>query len=131
MPHGGETNWTLAAMHDPAGRRGIWYRETRREGRLVAIEVCGGREGDDYYARFDAGVVGVGPLAMLDGVLGTSHWMLGDVEDLAGRAVADAIRAAVAAERGRWLAALAEQGAGDFGRAEGPLFDLARELKGQ
>lgn len=49
-----QPGWELAAMNDPAGRRGIWYRATfAGENELVALEVCGGREGDDAYARFE------------------------------------------------------------------------------
>lgn len=38
--------WVLIAMHDPAGRRGLWYRRTDN-----AIEICAGREGDDDFCR--------------------------------------------------------------------------------
>lgn len=52
--------WELVAMHDPAGRRGVWYRESHAlPGDPLTprvIEVCAGREGDDEYVRITAGV---------------------------------------------------------------------------
>ncbi len=51
-----EPGWRLVAMNDPAGRRGVWIRETAtRKGAPLALEVCGGREGDDAYVRLAAG----------------------------------------------------------------------------
>lgn len=41
-----EKGWQLIAMHDPAGRRGVWIRF----GEDGPIEFCAGREGDDAYA---------------------------------------------------------------------------------
>ena len=40
------TDWALCAMHDPSGRRGVWYRLFSG-----GIEICAGREGDDAYYR--------------------------------------------------------------------------------
>jgi len=45
--------YRLLAMHDPAGRRGLWYRVVKTspppgETALVqSVEICSGREGDD------------------------------------------------------------------------------------
>lgn len=46
-----EGDWTLVAMNDPAGRRGIWYRQPDE----TTLEVCAGREGDDEYLRVAVG----------------------------------------------------------------------------
>ena len=49
-----EPGWKLAAMNDPSGRRGIWYRVTENTfGDTVSIEICSGREGDDHYVKLD------------------------------------------------------------------------------
>ena len=48
-----ESGWICVAMHDPQGRRGLWYRESGDE----QIELCAGREGDDSYIRIDRGVL--------------------------------------------------------------------------
>lgn len=40
-----EKGWICIAMHDPAGRRGLWYR-LNKDGLL---EFRAGREGDDAY----------------------------------------------------------------------------------
>jgi hypothetical protein len=42
-----EPGWIPIAMHDPVGRRGLWYR--LREG--FVVELCSGREGEDAFAR--------------------------------------------------------------------------------
>lgn len=51
----GRPGWLLLAMHDPTGRRGLWYRVTKdvtKDGDNVeAIEMCAGREGDDAYFK--------------------------------------------------------------------------------
>jgi len=63
-----EPGWRCAAMHDPSGRRGLWYREVRmgpepqhlglrHPGPRVGVEVCAGREGEDDYVRLVAGAV--------------------------------------------------------------------------
>lgn len=38
--------WVTIAMHDPAGRRGVWMRLTG-----LVLDVCAGREGDDWHAQ--------------------------------------------------------------------------------
>jgi hypothetical protein len=83
-----EPGWQLAAMHDPAGRRGIWFRTARdpATGRVAVLEVCGGREGDDYYARFEVGANAArAEVDALEGILDTSRWVLDDAEDLRKR----------------------------------------------
>lgn len=41
-----EDGWICVAMHDPSGRRGLWYRLTAE-----GIEICAGREGDDDFVK--------------------------------------------------------------------------------
>lgn len=60
MTRASEPGWELAAMNDPTGRRGIWVRETRDPlvpGRVLALEICAGREGDDVYLGLRPGEV--------------------------------------------------------------------------
>lgn len=45
-----EHGYIPAAMHDPSGRRGIYFREVEN-----GLDVCGGREGDDWLASFRVG----------------------------------------------------------------------------
>lgn len=46
-----EEGWICVAMHDPDGRRGLWYRLNKNG----LLEFRAGREGDDaYVAIFDA-----------------------------------------------------------------------------
>ena len=45
-----EPGWIMLAMHDGAGRRGLWMRVG--EGK---VEFCAGREGDDAYVSVYAG----------------------------------------------------------------------------
>ena len=40
------------SMHDTDGRRGIWWRRTPG-----TIEVCAGREGDDWHVKLSVGDV--------------------------------------------------------------------------
>lgn len=61
-----EPGWRCAAMHDPSGRRGLWYRDVRmgpepthlellHPGPRVGVEVCAGREGDDAFVALAVG----------------------------------------------------------------------------
>lgn len=59
-----DDGWYLCAMHDPAGRRGLWYcyapenaaeHLVRRPPPLTAVALCAGREGDAAYVRFAVG----------------------------------------------------------------------------
>lgn len=60
-----KAGWKCIAMHDPAGRRGVWYRTTPRDVRtdqkiqepVGTIEMCAGREGDDAYVIIAVGTV--------------------------------------------------------------------------
>jgi len=64
-----DKTWRLVAMHDPAGRRGLWFK-TRYDnrGNFYGIELCSGREGDDAYASFlrDQVPTHVGLMALID-----------------------------------------------------------------
>ncbi len=77
-----DPGWRLAALNDPSGRRGIYYRTTPPHytdtPEPFVLEVCGGREGDDYCARFEAPADGPLRAAVLGllGCLQTGHWML-------------------------------------------------------
>lgn len=95
-----QPGWTLAAMNDPALRRGLWYRETR-DGplppnpirALLRVELCAGREGDDAYVCLEVGVpLDARTLAELEGVLCCGAWMVEDHEDPPGRST-QAVRA--------------------------------------
>lgn len=81
-----QPGWLLAAMPDKAGRRGIWFRPTLDgAGRLVRLEVCGGREGDDHYAMFAVGLDAPRePCAALLAIFETGHWVLDYQGDLGG-----------------------------------------------
>lgn len=61
MPSSDLPPWELVAMHDPAGRRGVWYREipatTADPLTPRVVEVCAGRVGEDDYVRLVAGAV--------------------------------------------------------------------------
>lgn len=58
--------WTRIGRLDSAGRRSTWARVERIEGpprdssffeehEIIAVELCGGREGDDAYVRVERG----------------------------------------------------------------------------
>lgn len=71
-------DWILVSMHDPAGRRGIWYRETLKAPfEPGSLEVCAGREGDDEYIQLRVGET-VTPeiLERLRACLQVGAWML-------------------------------------------------------
>lgn len=51
-----QPGWELCAMHDPAGRRGLWARFSSGPDSIPSvIEICAGREGDDAYVRIEQG----------------------------------------------------------------------------
>lgn len=60
--------WKCAAMHDPSGRRGIWYQE---RGDILAVQ--GGREGE-----FEAQIPIDRREHNLLTILSTSRWMIDD-----------------------------------------------------
>lgn len=68
----------LAAMNDPVGRRGIWFRQSvTAEG--DQLEVRAGREGADQSVTLTAGhVVDGASLAALRGALEIGAWMVGE-----------------------------------------------------
>jgi len=57
-------------MHDPAGRRGIWYRV--QDG---VLEVRGGRRGDDADARIERASLPAKEFDELVSALGYGAWM--------------------------------------------------------
>lgn len=62
------------SMHDPSGRRGIWYEV--QDGTLI---VKAGREGDDAQAVLRPGeVLTADTIAALVGCLDVGAWMLED-----------------------------------------------------
>lgn len=84
-----EPGYVLAAMNDPSGRRGIWYRESPvDEGArpLTKVEICGGREGDDCYISLAIGdVVSPDTLRSLEQILSRGAWMVREAEAQADR----------------------------------------------
>lgn len=96
-----EPGWTLAAMHDPSHRRGLWYREhpwNAYEARIAStslplykVELCSGREGDDRYVSLEVGqIITAETLQDLRDVLESAAWMAREdgVADEDGRVVA-------------------------------------------
>lgn len=72
-----EHGWRCASMHDPAGRRGIWFRESPG-----VVELCAGREGDDWYARIAVGdTVSREQVASLLDCVAVGAWMLSEQEE--------------------------------------------------
>jgi hypothetical protein len=108
-----EPGWIVASFHDPSRRRGLWFREKRLNhhdlgcnaseplsdylgccesyGRIVGIEICAGREGDDVYANLTDGMV-------LDSKTLTM------IEDALGRASASVCEAGIVDEDGKIIA---------------------------
>lgn len=71
--------WACCSMHDPAGRRGIWFRsdEAGPGGAVTDLEACSGREGDDCHVRLRAGqTLTAADLSALRDVLHTGRWMV-------------------------------------------------------
>lgn len=63
------TEWRCCSMHDPSGRRGVWYR-TLPDGRL---EIRAGREGDDACSFIPAELA-----ESVDNCLSYGAWMQED-----------------------------------------------------
>lgn len=73
-----EDHWELAAMEDRDGRRGIWFR-VKRTDRTLTLEVCGGREGNDFFVRLVGGRPPTSEeVDELKNILDTSAWVLGE-----------------------------------------------------
>lgn len=73
-----QPGWQCASMHDPAGRRGIWFRRESPG----AVEVCAGREGDDAYVRIAVGdTVSSEQVTAVLGCLAVGAWMLEEQEE--------------------------------------------------
>lgn len=75
--------WVLCSMLDPAGRRGLWLRPTyQREGLLERLEICAGREGDDYFVDLRPGeAIDLPALHELEGAINTGSWLIGQAHD--------------------------------------------------
>lgn len=72
MNRSSEPGYRCASMHDPAGRRGIWYRQI--DG---GIEICARREGDDVHVILREGdALTREQLRELQGALSTGAWMV-------------------------------------------------------
>jgi len=77
MSHEDVSTWTLIAMHDEAGRRGVWYRADIEPGSQVnTIELCAGREGGDDFVRLRIGeTLTYEKMQKLLQLLSTGSWM--------------------------------------------------------
>lgn len=63
-----EPGWVLCAMNDESHRRGVWMRTTQDPVTkfITKLEVCAGREGDDWYVSLEPGEVTVRQLYNLE-----------------------------------------------------------------
>lgn len=78
-----EAGYVLAAMNDPSGRRGIWYRQTDRN---TPLEICGGREGDDAYVKMTIGeAITPRMLFEVEDILSRGAWMVDEQKAQAAR----------------------------------------------
>lgn len=93
-----EPGYELCAMNDPQGRRGIWKRIeswkrikensfgssackaeelTTNDQTIMALELCGGREGDDDYVKLEVGQrITSKLLQALDNIFTTGVWLI-------------------------------------------------------
>ena len=66
--------WNLVAMHDPAGRRGIWMRHNEDK---QTVEICAGREGDDMYIKLTSHTfVSPADIQMLQQIMLAGIWSI-------------------------------------------------------
>lgn len=81
-----EVGYVTVAMHDLTGRRGIYCRPILDDvGRIIGLDVCGGREGDDYLATLRAGdTLSKETIRQLDAIFSVSHRCLSNIME--GRA---------------------------------------------
>ncbi len=81
--------WSLCAMNDDKGRRGVWMRasfmhdehgnDLSARGEIHRLEVCAGREGDDVRVTLYRGQVLTGQqLSDLFNALDVGRWMVED-----------------------------------------------------
>lgn len=68
MSRAAEPGWRQIIASDTSGRRSVWFR---RDGE--ALEICGGREGDDVFVRLDN--VTKAQEDDLRGVFETARWV--------------------------------------------------------
>lgn len=73
-------DWSCAAMHDPSGRRGIWYKVERKEGR-TEISIAGGRDAKEYQSTI---IVPSEEAEKIINILEVSRWMIDDHGTRAG-----------------------------------------------
>lgn len=70
-----EPGWKCISMHDPSGRRGVWFRVNSQNS---TIEICAGREGDDWYSKIEVGnIISINDIKNLAECLSVGSWMLG------------------------------------------------------
>jgi len=89
MCRNGESGWVLCAMNDPVFRRGIWMRcnegkdaeHVQHDSPVHTIEMCGGREGDDWYTKLDAANTDLRALEALHQIMSTGAWMVEEWRD--------------------------------------------------
>lgn len=63
-------------MHDPSGRRGLWTRWKTQDVEAPTLEICGGREGDDYYVCLATGkALSLADMTTLEDAFATCAWM--------------------------------------------------------
>ena len=71
--------YECCSMHDPTGRRGIWFRLPGGATNFNEIEICAGLEGDDYRLTLTAGqTLTTKDIFQLHSALDTGAWMLED-----------------------------------------------------
>lgn len=69
-----EPGWECISMHDPSGRRGIWFRVSNQNS---TIEICAGREGDDWYSKIEVGkTISIFDICSMVDCLSVGSWML-------------------------------------------------------
>lgn len=85
---------SCVSMHDPTGRRGIWYRtettptptptargRSRRPLAVTKVEIVAGREGDDEEVTLRVGdTITLEMLHRLEGCLRIGAWMLEEAQ---------------------------------------------------
>jgi len=72
------------SMHDPTGRRGIWFRrfDVIGDGSCPAIAINAGREGDDVSVLLSAGqTLTARDIHDLDAALAVGRWMLEETRE--------------------------------------------------